>query len=116
MTVLTSLTTNLRSSNFGVKFTTPPLRLKSGAALGITPGRTVDICGRCSGHLMVAIRLPPKAGRVISNSWVSSLMVSLVQSAVRPVPRRAAMRGARSRPMVVAPNIMIEGLKATTAW
>ena len=38
----------------------------------------------------------------------------LVQSAVRPVCRRAAQRGARSRPMLVAPKRRISGLYSRT--
>ena len=93
------------------KRTMEPVRPGSGSRLGITPGRTVDIWGRCSVHMMVAIRLPPKAGRVII-SCLSSDISSFVQSAVRPVARRAESLGARSRPMVVAPKSTISGRMA----
>ena len=48
----------------------------------ITPGRTVAMAGRKRGQTMVAIRWPPKAGRVIfrlvltSKSFVSKFMLS----------------------------------------
>ena len=91
----------------------------------MTPGLTVDICGLVFGQMMVAIRLPPNAGRVClmpvdgsfgSNVEVSSVVFAFansmyletftsrcVQSAVRPVLHLAAIRGAKSRPMCVAP-------------
>ena len=84
---------------------------------------------------MVAIRWPPKAGRVIfrlvfsSKTVLSTSMVEVVfrnslylvtstsrwvQSAVRPVCRRAAQRGPRSRPMLVAPIRKISGFFSST--
>lgn len=64
---------------------------------------------------MLAMMLPPKAGRVCT-SWPCSSMASPVQSAVRPNRRRAATRGARSRPLGVAPKSSTEGFSlATTA-
>jgi hypothetical protein len=74
----------------------------------ITRGRTVDICGRCLGHRMVAMMLPPKAGRVCSSS-PSSLMSSPVQSAVSPVWISTATRERKLRPAQVAPASMISG-------
>ena len=50
----------------------------------MTLGRTVAICGRVCGHSMVAIMLPPKAGRVCSSIPSSSLISRRVQSAVKP--------------------------------
>ncbi len=81
----------------------------------MTPGRTVDICGRYSGQTMVAMMLPPKAGRVMSRFREASSMAKAVQSAVRPVAARADTRGARSRPMVVAPKKTMPGLYRSTA-
>ena len=40
------------------------LRLGSGSGRRKTPSRTVAIWGRCSGLTMVAMMLPPKAGRI----------------------------------------------------
>ena len=89
----------------------------------ITPGRTVAICGRLFGQAIVAIVLPPNAGRVMRSwlcFWVSSLpagtvsgklpISSCVQSAVRPVSTRAEVLGPRSRPIAVAPIRTISGL------
>ena len=82
----------------------------------MTPSRTVAICGRCSGLTMVAMMLPPNAGRIwyrmfcqVSPLAVKSPMRRSVQSAVRPVRRALATRGARSRPVVVAPYRTICG-------
>ena len=116
----------------GVTFSTTTLAApaSSNGWVCITPGRTVDICGRKRGQMMVAIRWPPNAGRVIfrlvfsSNLVLSTSMVEVVrrkslylatstskwvQSAVRPVCRRAAQRGPRSRPRLVAPISIISG-------
>ena len=41
-----------------------PVRDASAAGLRMTPSRTVAICGRVFGLTIVAIRLPPKAGRI----------------------------------------------------
>ena len=97
----------------------------------MTPGRTVAICGRKSGMAMVAMVLPPNAGRVMSSCLCrvslpgmgvmgKSPMSSLVQSAVRPVCTVAATQGARSRPMAVAPKSTTSGLNsrmiAEMAW
>jgi hypothetical protein len=54
------------------------------------PGRTVAICGRWLEQRIVAMMLPPKAGRVCSRSPVSGSMARPVQSAVRP---QLAMHG-----------------------
>ena len=100
-----------------------------GSIFCITPARTVAICGRLYGHAIVAIVLPPNAGRVI-RSWfgmVSFVMLSVkspisstVQSAVRPVATRADTRGPKSRPIAVAPTNIISGLYSliteASAW
>ena len=59
----------------------------------ITPGLTVAICGLWSGHMIVAIRLPPNAGLVIISSFVSSDRSRLVQSATSPVASLADTLG-----------------------
>ena len=41
-----------------------PVRPGSAAPIFMTPSRTVAICGRVSGLTMVAMMLPPKAGRI----------------------------------------------------
>ena len=61
---------------------------------------------------MVAIRLPPKVGRVIFSRPVSSSISSFVQSAVSPQPTLADTLGARSRPIVVAPNSTTSGFSS----
>ena len=43
---------------------TVPFRFESGGAFLKTFGRTVAICGRWFGVMIVAMMLPPKAGRV----------------------------------------------------
>ena len=101
-TVFRILTLNFDGSKLTFIFSIVPRRAGSLGFVRITPGRTVDICGRCSLQMIVAIRLPPKAGRVISKSF-SGEMSRPVQSAVRPVVSRADNRGPRSRPIVVAP-------------
>ena len=63
-----------------------PRRLSSGSGMGITPSRTVAICGRWFGVMMVAMMLPPKAGRVwcrwvVSGSIASVRILSGVSSA-----------------------------------
>ena len=110
-----TFTWNLEASNGTSTLVTTPFRLASGCIRFITPGRTVAICGRCSVQIMVAIRFPPKAGRVICRSPVSPTS-SLVQSAVSPVTLRAESRGPRSRPMVVAPISTTLGLNCLIIW
>ena len=107
-TVFRIFTLNFELSKLIFIFSTTPCREESLGLIRITPGRTVDICGRCSLQMMVAIRLPPNAGRVISKSR-SSEISRAVQSAVRPVERRADSRGPKSRPMVVAPISTMAG-------
>jgi hypothetical protein len=51
--------------------------------------------------------LPPNAGRICVSVW--SWYSSWVQSAVRPVPSRAATRGASDRPISVEPTSTTEG-------
>ena len=41
-----------------------PSRRLSSSGMTMTPSRTVAICGRCSGLMMVAMMLPPNAGRI----------------------------------------------------
>ena len=92
-------------------FTSPVLFLSS-SCFGITPGLTVDICGRASGDWIVASKFPPKVGRVIFNKPTSSSISNFVQSAVRPQPILEDTLGARSRPIDVAPNKTICGFKS----
>ena len=70
-TLETALTTSMISTYFSLG-TNPGLNSSISAFLPasrgsfcITPGRTVAICGRNSGQAIVAIVLPPNAGRVI---------------------------------------------------
>ena len=72
-------------------------------------GLTVAICGRLSGVLMVAMMLPPAAGRVCNSSPVPSSISRFVQSAVRPARSRAAVQGMTVRPVVVAAASMMSG-------
>ena len=111
----------LSGVNPGLYSITSALAPAIGSIFCITPGRTVAIWGRLSGHAIVAIVLPPNAGRVI-RSWLcfcscpgiafrgKSPISSTVQSAVRPVATRADTRGPRSRPIAVAPTRTISGL------
>ena len=78
-----------------------------------------------SGQAIVAMVLPPNAGRVINN-WLCFCSDSLpsaatsgkspisrdVQSAVRPVFTLAETVGPKSRPIAVAPTNMISGLNS----
>ena len=48
----------------GVTASTVPWRAGSGSRRRITPSRTLAICGRVLGLTMVAMMLPPKAGRI----------------------------------------------------
>ena len=90
-------------------------RASAAGAAAKTFGRTVAAWGRVQGETMLAMMLPPKAGRVWT-SCPSPSMSSPVQSAVNPKRRRAATRGARSRPFGVAPKSSTAGFSlATTA-
>lgn len=65
--------------------------------------------------VIVAIILPPKAGRVIIR-FPSSEISRAVQSAVRPVDNLAESLGPKSRPIVVAPIRIILGSNFTPIW
>ncbi len=93
----------------GASRTTTAGRAGSGIGRGNTFGRTVAICGRASGQVIVASRFPPNAGRVCKSSPVPGSMSSRVQSAVSPVRSFAAARGAKLRPNAVAPISTISG-------
>jgi hypothetical protein len=58
----------------------------------------VAIWGYVRGVMMVAMMLPPKAGRVWSKRRFSGSMAKAVQSAVRPVFKAAATWGIKARP------------------
>ena len=64
--------------------------------------------------------LPPNAGRVMFNNFVSGSISSFVQSAVKPVWILAETRGAKSLPIEEAPKITISGsfalITAVTAF
>ena len=65
------------------------------------------------GQAIVAIVLPPNAGRVINNWFATPLnspISSTVQSAVKPVLTLADTRGPKSLPIAVAPTNIISGL------
>ena len=92
---------------------TLPVRPAWGSPSGITPSRTVAICGPSQELTMVAMMLPPNAGRICISRFFRDFFATrsskssisrAVQSAVRPVIRVEATRGARERPMWVAPN------------
>ena len=74
----------------GMLFSMTPSRPASRGGMPLDIGRTVAIWGRWFGVLMVAMILPPMAGRVWSRLPVPSSISSSVQSAVRPVTMRAA--------------------------
>ena len=105
-TSLTGMSSSLMPSGSRTIFATLPI---VAAGIGSTRGRTVAICGRCFLHRMVAIRFPPKVGRVAARTFFSGSMASSVQSAVSPVLTRVAIVLARSRPRVVAPTRKISG-------
>ena len=118
-------------SNLASKLITSAFAPGFGSAFCITPARTVAICGLWSGHAIVAIVLPPNAGRVI-RSWLcfcslpgigligKSPISRTVQSAVRPVATLAETVGPKSLPIAVAPTNIISGLNslitAVKAW
>ena len=56
------------------------------------------------GQIIVAIRLPPKAGLVCNKSLLFISISRPVQSAVNPVSSRLATLGASERPKAVAPK------------
>ena len=101
---------------FRSSFTISPFRDSLFSGRGITPGRTVDIWGLCSGQIIVAITLPPKAGLVETNSLFSLSISRLVQSAVHPVFNRNDNRGAKSLPMAVPPTMSTSGLSFITCF
>ena len=57
------------------------------AAFFITPGRTVDIQGLNRGQIIVAIRCPPKAGRVIFRFLSSMSIFTAAKSSVEDSSR-----------------------------
>src|SRR6185295_10087446 len=65
-------------------------------------GRTVAISGRCFSQRMVAMRLPPKEGRVACIIRVLGSMANSVASAVMLVLAVRAHREAKERPIVDA--------------
>src|SRR6266481_4950376 len=65
-------------------------------------GRTVAISGRCFSQRMVAIKFPPKDGRVACIIRVLGSIENSVASAVMPVLAVIATREAKERPMVEA--------------
>lgn len=83
-------------------------RAPQGTHLNV-PGRMVPTCGRATGTVMTAIILPPTAGSTNSMSVVPGSQTSSVASEVQPVPRRAAKRGAKSRPLIVPPTMTAVG-------
>ncbi len=95
--------------------TISPLFEGSRSASFITLYLTVAIWGLLSVVMMVAMMLPPYAGRVWSRSWVSGSMSKPVQSAVKPVSRQAATFGPRDRPMAVAPTRKMLGFTSSTS-
>ena len=93
-----------------------PARPSTGAAGMVLRGRTVAICGRWSGHSMVAMMLPPMAGRVCKRFPVFSSMARSVQSAVSPACVMVAAKGISVRPVLVAPASMISGRWVSMRW
>ncbi len=75
----------------------------------ITPGRTVANWGLLFSVTMLAMTLPPKAGRV----WIkfpSGSIARAVQSAVSPVRNSTESLGASARPSRVPPINTTDGL------
>ncbi len=97
-----------------------PLRDGLGGMRFITPGRAVAIWDLELFVRIVAMTLPPKAGRVWSSRPTSPLrelsrMSRPVQSAVRPQPVRYDTIGASMRPCGVAAYSTICGTYLSTA-
>ena len=92
--------------NLGSNFTLPG---RVGSIGLIDFGRTVDICGRVSGVLMVAMIFPPIAGRILQQITSFGSISRLVQSAVRPVCNRMERYGITVLPVVVALARTISG-------
>ena len=67
------------------------------------------IWGLWSGHAIVAIKLPPKAGLVANKAPSLTSTANEVQSAVNPVDNLAATLGPKSLPINVAPMNIIPG-------
>ena len=100
--ILTTKSASFKNSA-ALSFTTDVFACFSNTSCFMTPSRTVAICGRTSGQMIVAMMLPPKAGRICIRLPFSS-MSRAVQSAVRPQRRYDATLGPRSRPTGVAPK------------
>ena len=66
--------------------------------------------------MIVAMMLPPNAGRVWCSRWLSLSIDSAVQSAVRPVRARTATLAKNARPTAVAPARMTSGLCLAISW
>ena len=96
-----------QAASIGTRSITPPVN--RGSAACMTRYRTVANWGRVCLVTICAMMLPPNAGRVCTSSQPSR-MSRPVQSAVRPVLRRTATRGARLRPTLVAPTSTAAGM------
>ena len=91
----------------GTTFVSSPFGAPASGAAN-TPGRTVTICGRWTGHETPASIPPPKPGTQPTRIFRSSSSIE-VTCAVRPVRSRIASRPARSCPFLVAPKRSVEG-------
>ena len=67
---LSSRTERSNSLNFTFSSIISPRRCGSPSPRRMTPSRTVAICGQRRGLTMVAIMLPPKAGRICSSRFL----------------------------------------------
>ena len=101
---------------------TSPTRAGAGGGTLNTPGRTVAIWDGESLVMIVAMTLPPSAGRVclriavrLTVPFEKSPISSRVQSAVSPERQAYATRGASSRPSGLAPNSITCGFLSTTS-
>ena len=112
---LTTLDPN-SSGGISGRTTSPPERASERSGARKVRGRTVAIWGRHTGVLMVAMTLPPIAGRVWSSSPVSRSISSPVQSAVSPVSSSAARAGRVVRPDVVAGARTTSGPSCRRRW
>ena len=76
-----------------------------------TLGRTEPICGRWFGEMISAKMLPPKAGRVhFYKAFCSIYCQELYSLLLRRFCMRPDIRGAKSRPLLVAPIKITLGL------
>ncbi len=93
----------------GQSIISPPAPFGPGAK---APRARVAIWGRWLGQAIVVSNRPPKVGSSARSSPSSSILRD-VQSAIKPVPSRAATLGARDLPRRVPPKRRISGRRSS---